>query len=561
MADFDRITDENGVTKYVKDSDARTQIIYARKDLEHMVIIVDYTNYGGKTYIDGVGWRDVVELNHFGEHGLFSPEYNCSCLRLIFVHSEFYDGNLPLMFYFFDPTDRLYKTTPVYRDIDRTVPMKYQEGDILDFVYDDTNHCFYLVDADQSSGTIEAEDVDYDNTVSGLTATDVQDAIDELADEKVDKVSGKGLSEEDFTTTLKTKLDSINAGAEVNVQSNWTEADTTSDAYIQNKPSLATVATSGDYGDLINKPTIPAAQVNSDWDAASGVAQILNKPSLATVASSGSYNDLSNKPTIPAAQVNSDWNASSGVTEILNKPSLATVATSGEADDVSYVNTTSGLSATDVQGAIDELNSDKMPNYTIGANLQVSSNELQSLNRPIQCNGTQFRGALTHTPLNFIDGSGTTASNPNAGNLKIDLNIKTVNGDSLLGSGNIVTPDTKPSDWMANEWTDNVPNLTAGYGHSCTLSKGIWLVYLYAYFPSNANGYRYYGLTKAGDNTGYTYRYCTSQPAINGSQTCVTAMVIVNVTSATEAWLTRMYHNAGSQLNSVINGYKAIKLM
>ena len=67
---------------------------------------------------------------------------------------------------------------------------------------------------------------------------------------------------------------------------------------------------------------IPAAQVNSDWNASSGVAQILNKPSLATVATSGSYTDLTNKPTIPAAQVNSDWNASSGVAQILNKPTI-----------------------------------------------------------------------------------------------------------------------------------------------------------------------------------------------------------------------------------------------
>ena len=62
---------------------------------------------------------------------------------------------------------------------------------------------------------------------------------------------------------------------------------------------LATVATTGDYGDLLNKPSIPAAQVNSDWTAVSGVSQILNKPNLATVATSGSYNDLTDKPTIP----------------------------------------------------------------------------------------------------------------------------------------------------------------------------------------------------------------------------------------------------------------------
>lgn len=44
---------------------------------------------------------------------------------------------------------------------------------------------------------------------------------------------------------------------------------------ITNKPTFATVATSGSYNDL------------------------LNTPALATVATTGSYNDLSNKPTIP----------------------------------------------------------------------------------------------------------------------------------------------------------------------------------------------------------------------------------------------------------------------
>ena len=35
---------------------------------------------------------------------------------------------------------------------------------------------------------------------------------------------------------------------------------------------------------------------------------------------SGSYTDLTNKPSIPSAQVNADWNSSSGVSAILNKP-------------------------------------------------------------------------------------------------------------------------------------------------------------------------------------------------------------------------------------------------
>ena len=48
--------------------------------------------------------------------------------------------------------------------------------------------------------------------------------------------------------------------------------------------SLASVATTGYYDDLLNKPTIPAAQVNADWNADSGVAQILNKPTIPDVS-------------------------------------------------------------------------------------------------------------------------------------------------------------------------------------------------------------------------------------------------------------------------------------
>ena len=69
-------------------------------------------------------------------------------------------------------------------------------------------------------------------------------------------------------------------------------------------------------------PSIPAAQVNADWNATSGVAQITNKPTLATVATSGQYADLSGLPSIPSSQVKVDWNSTSGVTEILNKPTL-----------------------------------------------------------------------------------------------------------------------------------------------------------------------------------------------------------------------------------------------
>ena len=53
---------------------------------------------------------------------------------------------------------------------------------------------------------------------------------------------------------------------------------------------------SGSYDDLADKPTIPAAQVNSDWEASSGVARILNKPSIPATLS-----DLSDAAVVTAS--------------------------------------------------------------------------------------------------------------------------------------------------------------------------------------------------------------------------------------------------------------------
>ena len=92
-----------------------------------------------------------------------------------------------------------------------------------------------------------------------------------------------------------------NGGSNVSGWVSWATAAQGAKADTAVQPGdLATVATTGSYTDLTNTPTIPAAQVNSDWNASSGVAEILNKPTLATVATTGAYSDLSGTPTIPA---------------------------------------------------------------------------------------------------------------------------------------------------------------------------------------------------------------------------------------------------------------------
>ncbi len=78
----------------------------------------------------------------------------------------------------------------------------------------------------------------------------------ELYNGKVDKITGKGLSENDFTDADKTKLDGIEEGAEVNVQADWGETDPTSDSFILNKPpTLYSAFGYFHYADLATQTT------------------------------------------------------------------------------------------------------------------------------------------------------------------------------------------------------------------------------------------------------------------------------------------------------------------
>ena len=103
-------------------------------------------------------------------------------------------------------------------------------------------------------------------------------------------VGDGGLTQKNFTTALKNKLDGIAAGAtnvtNNNQLTNGAGYSTFSGSYndLSNKPSLF----SGSYNDLSNKPTIPT---NNN--------QLTNGAGYITSVSGQNYNSLSNKPTIP----------------------------------------------------------------------------------------------------------------------------------------------------------------------------------------------------------------------------------------------------------------------
>ena len=107
--------------------------------------------------------------------------------------------------------------------------------------------------------------------------------VDDLLDDKADK----------STTYTKTQVDSALA-LKADTATTYTKTQVDNALALKaNTADLATVATTGDYDDLTNKPTIPAAQVQSDWDQSDNtkVDYIKNKPDLSVYVTS---DDLGN---------------------------------------------------------------------------------------------------------------------------------------------------------------------------------------------------------------------------------------------------------------------------
>lgn len=118
------------------------------------------------------------------------------------------------------------------KQVDITVPTKVSE------LQNDSN---YLQDKDlptkvsqlqNDAGYITDETKFNSSAASSITSKDINNW-----NNKVDKVSGKDLSTNDYTTEEKNKLSNIEEKAQKNVQSDWSTTDTTKDSFIKNKPT------------------------------------------------------------------------------------------------------------------------------------------------------------------------------------------------------------------------------------------------------------------------------------------------------------------------------------
>ena len=123
-------------------------------------------------------------------------------------------------------------------------------------------------------------------------------------------------TDNNYTTIEKTKLSTIEEGAEVNVQSDWNEVSNLSDSFINNKPTIPTKTS-----DLTN---------DSDFVSDSAYVHIDNNYTTTEKTK------LENIQDGAEVNVNADWNSTSGDSEILNKPNILDVSTSTANPTVDY---------------------------------------------------------------------------------------------------------------------------------------------------------------------------------------------------------------------------------
>ena len=123
---------------------------------------------------------------------------------------------------------------------------------------------------------------------------------------------------------------------------------------------------------------------------------------------SGNYQDLTNKPTIPAAQVQSDWNATSGIEVIKNKPSIpgvpsVTVASASGGGNLSYNGGNGEFTYTppDLSGYLTSL----------GAAAGVTTQKITNWDNAFGWGDHSTEGYLTSVPALALGGLSNVSSN------------------------------------------------------------------------------------------------------------------------------------------------------
>ena len=192
------------------------------------------------------------------------------------------------------------------------VPLSANQGKLLNDAITAINT---LLSSDETDLDTLQEIVDFiqvnKTTLDSLSISSISGLSTALAG-KVDAVTGKGLSSNDFTDLLLTKLNGIADGAEVNVQADFDQTNTAADSFILNKPTdltdlsthnvteLNDVNSAGSGYIITNAERTKLGAIDVDptnLTITDGTDTITVSPSSRTIEVAGTSNEVEVSPT------------------------------------------------------------------------------------------------------------------------------------------------------------------------------------------------------------------------------------------------------------------------
>lgn len=335
-------------------------------------------------------------------------------------------------------------------------PLSANQGKVLKDLIDSINT---LLTSDNIDLDTLQEVVDYIETnrtnleslgISNITG--LQTALDA----KQNTESGKGLSQEDFTTILKNKLDGIASEAEVNVNANWTAVS--GDAFIENKPTGLLTSTSTDSSISLSVTALSDVTSAGSGAIITGAerTKVSNTPSFSGTAGKIAYFSDANSV---ASDNNLHWDATNDRLGIgTDSPSSPLDVKSNSTSSANSGITLTANGSTDAVFRIGEKSTnggrfhmydagiEKIAFYTDGTNNHISAGNLGI--------GTTSAGGKLHI---YEGASGQSTPNASASSLILEDNAD--NGLSIL------TPNTGIGSIF---FGDNDDNFVGGfrYDHS-----------------------------------------------------------------------------------------------
>ena len=269
--------------------------------------------------------------------------------------------------------------------------------------------------------------VESETPLSAENMNNIEDGIEELKSQKVDKVSGKALSDNNYTTEEKQKLAGIAAGAEVNRTYTAVTGEPAADASVAfgGTVTVSQVAQSSTGQVSVTSRTVTFP--NSDaTTSAHGLMTAADKTKLNGVASGAEVN----QNAFSNVKVGSSTIAADAKTDTLELAAGTNISLTADTtnDKVTITNSTPNVTTT-TAGLMSATDKTKLNGIATGA--QVNQNAFSHVTVTYNSGGSQASinaGSVTDT-VKFVEGTNITLT-PNTTNKTVTITNSTPNAST-----------------------------------------------------------------------------------------------------------------------------------